>query len=103
MSSPRIHTDTMATRPASAKVILDQIGPRVLMSIGARDTLDLGDGVQMAVSRGRRKLIIKLAANNTYTLERVRLRDDFSVVSEALSENIHADNLPAAALWLGDV
>ena len=96
-------TARMATRPCSVAELLAQIGPGVLMSIGARQVVDLGDGVQMAVSRGGRKLVIKLAANDTYTIERVRLIRGTSVISEACTQDVYAEDLPAIVRRLGDV
>ena len=99
-------TNRIVTRPASARALLDQIGPRVLMSVGAHGIIDLGDGVQFSVGgRAKRKLVIKLAANDTYTLERVRIlgAPTYGAVSEATAEDIYAENLAEVVLRLGDV
>ena len=99
-------TNRMATRPADARTLLTQIGPRVLASVGAHDIVNLGDGVQFAIGgRAKRKLVIKLAADDTYTLERVRLlgAPSFEVESEEVSEDIYAENLAEVVLRMGDV
>lgn len=99
-------TNRMATQPSDARVLLKQIGSGVMMSVGAHQVVDLGDGIQFAIGgSAKRKLVIKLAANDTYTIERVRLlrAPSFGVVSEALAEDIYAENLAEVVLRLGDV
>lgn len=99
-------TNRIATRPSDAQTLLVQIGRGVLMSVGAHDIVDLGDGIQFALGgRGKRKLVIKLAADDTYTLERVRLlgAPSFGAESEATAEDIYAENLAEVVLRMGDV
>jgi len=101
-----IRSDSVVTRKCSATEIKRQIGVRVLMSCGARDFVDTGDGLRFAVGLGQRrmKIIIKLAANDTYVVERIRLpRGKVEYVSEAYMEDIYAENLPEVVLRLGDV
>jgi hypothetical protein len=94
-----IHTDGMVTRDADARTILNQIGTLTLMSLGARETVDLGCGVRFNVGRGKsRKAIVKLAANDTYSVEFVRLRRDFTAVSEFFAEDVYCDMLAEVLL-----
>src|SRR5262245_14164778 len=90
-----IHTNEIATRPASAQELLGQIGRWTLAEIGARDIIDLGDGVHFFFGRGRsRKLVVKLAANDTYAVEIVRFnRADFTFSSERFFEGVYGDQL----------
>lgn len=99
-------TNRMATRPADAKTLLDQIGRRVLASVGAHGIVDLGDGVHFGIGgHGTRKLAIKLATNDTYTIERVRIRraPTWDFVSEEVREDIYAEDLSRVVLEMGDV
>lgn len=90
-----IMTNRIATRPASASELLDQIGRWTLVEINARDIIDLGDGIHCFVGKGRsRKLVVKLAANDTYAVELVRFnRADFTFTSERFLEGIYGDQL----------
>lgn len=90
-----IQTNQIATRPASAKELLDQIGGAMLFEINARDIIDLGDGIHCFVGKGRsRKLVVKLAANDTYAVELVRFhRADFTFTSERFLEGVYGDQL----------
>lgn len=90
-----IQTNQIATRPASATEILDQIGRWTLAEINARDIIDLGVGIHCFVGKGRsRKLVVKLAANDTYAVELVRFnRADFTFTSERFLEGIYGDQL----------
>jgi len=94
-----IHTDGIATREADARIILRQIGNMGLMSVGARDIVNLGCGVRFTVGRGRsRKLVVKLAANDTYAVEVVRVRRDFTAVSEFAAFDVHCEELTETVL-----
>lgn len=74
------------------------------MRVGARNILNLGDGIQMDVSRGGRKVIVKLAADDTYTVERVRIiRRTLAVTSEAFVSGVYGHAVGAAVARLGDV
>lgn len=90
-----LKTSDLATRPADARTICEQIGVGGLMAVGARDIVDLGDGIHFFVGRGRsRKIVVKLAANDTYAVELVRFnRADFTFTSEAFVELVYADLL----------
>ena len=99
----KLHTQTMASIPADARAILDQIGVMVLGSVGARDIVSTGDGVIFRVSRGRRKLVIKLAPSDTYVVERVYTTRDRRFVSEEVALNVFAEDLPEVVRRLGDV
>ena len=101
-----IRSASIATRKCSAKEIMRQIGPMTLGSCGAREFVDLGDGLRFKVGLGQRRMqiIIKLAADDTYVVERIRLpRGKFEYVSEAWAEDIYAENLPGVVRRLGDV
>jgi len=94
-----IHTDGIATRDADARTILRQIGNMTLLSLGAREIMDLGCGVRFNVGRGKsRKVIVKLAVNDTYSVEFVRIKRDFTAVSEFFAENIYCDQLAEVLL-----
>ena len=98
-----IHTDGIATRDADARTILAQIGTLTLMSLGAREIVNLGCGIRFNVGRGKsRKMIVKLAANDTYAVEVVRLRRDFTAVSEFHTDGIYCDQLAEILLHAAD-
>ena len=99
----KLHTQTMVSIPADARSILDQIGVMALGSVGARDIVSTGDGVMFRVSRGRRKLVIKLAPSDTYVVERVRMTHDLCFISEEAALNVFAEDLPEVVRRLGDV
>ncbi len=87
-----------ATRPADAGVILRQIGGNALADLGARNFLSIGDGLQMQVGHGSllRKVLVKLAADDTYIVQAVKFNrrtfamtwtyDITDVYSEALAQ-----------------
>lgn len=86
-------TNNMVTRRCDARTILRQIGPMTLMACGARNYVDLGDGVHFNVLTGRsHKIVVKLAANDTYTVERVRLRN-YTVESVEHATDVYCDQL----------
>lgn len=95
------HTEHMTThpttRPCDAKVLLAQVGRFTLASIGARDLVNLGDGIMLRYGTGRRhtKLIITLAADDTYTVRNVRLAGRYKtdVVELGTVTGIYADAL----------
>lgn len=94
----------MSTRACDAKEVLNWIGNGTMMRCGARNFVSLGDGVQFDVSRGNRKVIVKLAADDTFTVERVRLvRRTLVCTSEQFVEGIFADQLAHVVADLGDV
>lgn len=98
-----IHTDGIATRDADPQVILSQIGRMTLMSLGAREVVNLGCGIRFNVGRGKsRKVVVKLAANDTYAVEVVRLRRDFTAVSEFFAEGVYCDQLAELLLQAAD-
>lgn len=98
-----IHTDGIVTRDADARTILSQIGNMTLMSLGARDIVDLGCGIRFTVGRGKsRKVVVKLAANDTYSVEFVRIKQNFTAVSEFFAEDIYCDQLAEVLLVAAD-
>ena len=62
------------TRKADAGTILKQIGGNALAEVGARNFLNLGDGLQMQVGHGSalRKVLVKLSADDTYIVQAVK-------------------------------
>jgi hypothetical protein len=98
MTDTTIHTNEIATREADASTILEQIGRPALWAIGARNIVDLGDGVHFNVKPSL-KVVVKLAANDTYSVEAVRInRRDWTFTSERFEELIYADQLQDAVL-----
>jgi hypothetical protein len=98
-----IRTDGIATCGADPQVILNQIGVMTLLSLGAREVVNLGCGVRFTAGRGNsRKVVVKLAANDTYAVEVVRLRRNFTAVSEFFAEGVHADQLAGVLLQAAD-
>lgn len=101
-----IHTNEIATSPADAQTLLAQITKGVLMSLGARDIVDLGDGVHFVAGGGRgkprRKVVVKLQTNDLYVAEVVKIDRDFNFVSEAVETDLFADMLPEALLRMAD-
>jgi hypothetical protein len=98
-----IHTDGIVTRDADARTILRQIGTMTLLSLGARDIVDLGCGIRFTVGRGKsRKVVVKLAANDTYSVEFVRIKQNFTAVSEFFAEDIYFDGLAELLLDAAD-
>ena len=96
----------MATRECSAKTLLrDHIGQRVLDTINADRILDLGDGVHFFIGpKGtRRKLVVKLGADDLYAVERVRLDPGYTVVSEAFEDGVYCDMLAERVLALSRI
>ena len=94
----------MATRECSAATLLyDHIGRKTLDAIRAKGIVDLGDGVHFFIGqRGtRRKLVVKLGADDLYAVERVRLDPDYIVVSEAFEDGVYCDMLAERVLALG--
>jgi hypothetical protein len=85
------------TRPCSARTLLAQVGPMTLASVGARMIVDLGDGVMFRYGAGRTftKLLITLAADDTYTVRNVRLAGRYrdEVVELGTIAGVHADEL----------
>lgn len=101
--STTIVTNEIATRSADSRQILQAISPMDLMGCGARDFVGLPDGIHFAVSRGKRKLVIKLQANDLFCVERVRMTRDFTCISEAVAHDVHVENLSGVVVELGDV
>ena len=98
--------DSIATRPCSAAIIKRQITVGVLMSCGARDFVDLGDGLRFTIgpTQAHRKLTIKLNAEDLYAIERIRRpRGKIEYVSEAFIDDVPAENLAETVLHYGDV
>ena len=96
----------MATRECSAQTLLhDHIGGRVLDAIRADRIVDLGDGVHFFIGpKGtRRKLVVKLGADDLYAIERVRMDPDYTVASEAFEDGVYCDMLAERVLALGTV
>lgn len=97
-----ITTNEISTRPADAREIMRAIAPMTLMACGARSIIDLGDGVQFTVGHGH-QLIIKLSANDTFVVERVRTqRGTFAQISVAVATDVHVEDLDRTVLELGD-
>ena len=93
-----IHTNEIATREADAQTILEQIGRPALWAIGAKNIVNLGDGIHFNISPSR-KIVVKLAANDTYAVETVRMnRRDYSLTSEYFAEMVYADQLQDVVL-----
>lgn len=94
-----IQTNEIVTRPADAGEIVAQIGRGALFAVGARQIVNLGDGIHFNVGRGKsRKVVVKLAANDTYAVEAVRMTRDYRFISEHFEELIYADQLQDAVL-----
>lgn len=88
-----IHTMSIATRDCSAQAILDQIGVMSLLRIGAKEIVNLGHGIMFrSGSKRGHKVIIVLAANDTYTVELVRVRK-FDAESVEVHEGVYCDQL----------
>lgn len=102
-ASTTIVTNEIATRHADSQTILHQIAGMDLMACGARDFVGLPDGLMFSVSRQRRKLVIKLQLNDLYVVERVRMGRNLIPVSEAVETDVHAEELSATCVRLGDV
>jgi len=64
-----MHTDTLPTRTADANTIWKQIGIMNLMAVGARNVVDLGDGIRFTVLRGRHVIVVKLTPMDLYAVE----------------------------------
>jgi len=98
--------DSVSSRKCSAAIIKQQIGVGVLMSCGARDFLDLGDGLRFTVgpTAAHRKLTIKLTWEDLYAIERIRRpRGQVEYISEAFTDGVPAENLAETVLHYGDV
>lgn len=81
-------------RDADAKLILAQIGNSELNNVGARDIVDLGDGVMFRIGIGNPpyKAIIKLNASDTYDIEIGYTRNFDWTITYQVSD-IYADQL----------
>lgn len=89
-----LQTNLIATRPCDATTILRQIGTLTLMACGARRYLDLGDGVHFNVGAGNRtKIVVKLAADDTYAVEHVKMTRDLSARSLEYADSVYCDQL----------
>ena len=87
-----------ATRPADARTILRQIGDTTLQGLGARQMVDRGDGLHFTVGRsvGRtlRKVVILLAADDTYTVEAMKFdRRTFESTTTYEIDDVYAESL----------
>ncbi|MDA8332481.1 MAG: hypothetical protein M0027_15005 [Candidatus Dormibacteraeota bacterium] len=87
-----------ATRPADARTILRQIGDATLQNLGARQMVDRGDGLHFTVGRsaGRtlRKVVILLAADDTYTVEALKFdRRTFESTTTYEIGDVYAESL----------
>ncbi len=83
-------------RQADARTILQQIGTMTLMSLGQRNTVDLGDGVMFQVGAGNplRKVIIKLNARDYYDVEIGKSqRSTFNWIVEFQQRDLEASQL----------
>lgn len=83
---------------AIAETIRDQIGNRALFMIGARDLMATKSGLRFKVGRnaeGVTHLEIRLDANDTYTIDALRVRGGkVKLVHKAL--DVYADSLHGA-------
>ena len=93
-----LYTNEMPTREADAQTILEQIGRGALWAVGAKNVVDLGDGVHFNISPSR-KIVVKLHVRDTYVVETVKInRRDFTFSSEFLAEDVYADQLQDVVL-----
>lgn len=82
-----------------AKTILQQMGGRVGMMTGAKDFLDLGNGVKFSLPRGSAKdkinmVKITLNGNDLYDIEFLQYRPrKFDVVTVKECNDIYCDML----------
>ena len=106
MTSTTIHTNEITTRECDAQTLIAQITKGILMSLGARDIVNLGDGIQFVAGGGRgnprRKVIVKLQSNDLFCAEIVKINRDFTFVSEAVETDLFFDMLPEALLRMAD-
>lgn len=93
---------TPGTRPADARTILAQIGGMTLAELGARDVVNLGDGVHFTVKRTSRyitKARVRLLANDTYLVEIIRCdRKTFDHDVTYSADGVYADSLSTVIL-----
>ena len=88
----------IATRAAGARTILRQIGDATLQSLGARQIVDRGNGIHFSVGRsaGRtlRKVVVLLAADDTYTVEAMKFdRWTFGTTTTYEIGDVYAESL----------
>jgi hypothetical protein len=86
-------TNTTTTNEV-AKTILDQLGRRALLMLGAHTVVTSSDGVMFAVrgSRAVSKVIVKLDASDTYTVRFYKGRG-INLVQVSEFEGVYADSL----------
>lgn len=92
------------TRDADAQTILNQIGAGARMNLGAREYVDLGDGIRFTIGRGsRRKVEIQLASDDTYSARIVRMKNvTYQPVTEWSQDNLYAEDLSEALIRAHD-
>ena len=91
----------IATRPADARVTLAQIGRMTLARVGAREYLrDDRDGIltfRVGMGPTLRKVIVRLAADDTYRVEVGRMprrgAAAFTWIVEGVAEGVYAEQL----------
>lgn len=103
-----IRTDHIATIDCDTDLLRRMIGARIFMSCGARNLLRLTNGgLRFDVSRGGRKLIVVLGADDLFAVERIRVisrgKHAGEAVSEAFVDGVFFEDLPRVVRELGDV
>lgn len=86
-------------RTCDARLLLRQIGTDARLAVSARDLVDLGNGVMFRYGSNHgdtRKLLITLAADDTYTVRAVRIsRRTLETIEIGTVDGVHAAELAA--------
>ena len=90
-------------RTCDATLLLDQIGRFTLISVGARNAIDLGHGLRLKVGRANRWLEVTLNGLDLFDVRIIRAkRGTCEVIEMGALTNVHVEELREAILHLAD-